>query len=323
MKKAIILSLVFHLVLLGIYTRPNTKIIDEEIKTRYKVGVVSLKESDTKGKEEKITSPSLFNKEKIDNATKKVDSPKIVKEKITEKKPSTRPQLPKPIEEVEKSQSEKTKTAAKEPEKYEDAQVEKVIPKEKDVAPPKKNHPVEKEPTKEEKQDTEPLMEMEMEKEEEKQEIEATATKPADTQERNEEVKAESTQKETAPKASNSTLSKPLPDENILDGTSSSTLVRDNSQLTYSILKMPKERFPQKARRIRIKEDIIIEASFIIGLDGRARDINLKSGFKDYEKYGFAKEVKRVIKGYRFSSIYYREERVEVLFHKIFIFRMR
>lgn len=109
-------------------------------------------------------------------------------------------------------------------------------------------------------------------------------------------------------------------DENILSISNGEIMVRDNDELVYKIIRMPEANYPSRAKRQRIEEVIKVEASFVIGTNGRVKNIELSSNFREFTSLGFAKEVENNLKKYKFSPIYYRGQKVEVLFYKVFIF---
>lgn len=111
-------------------------------------------------------------------------------------------------------------------------------------------------------------------------------------------------------------------DENILSISNGEIRVRDNNELVYKIIRMPEANYPSRAKRQKIDESIKVEASFVIGTNGRVKNIELSSNFREFTSLGFAKEVENNLKKYKFSPIYYRGQKVEVLFYKVFIFEM-
>jgi|GEM_PF-4609626 len=111
-------------------------------------------------------------------------------------------------------------------------------------------------------------------------------------------------------------------DENILSISNGEIRVRDNDELVYKIIRMPEANYPSRAKRQKIDESIKVEASFVIGTNGRVKNIELSSNFREFTSLGFAKEVENNLKKYKFSPIYYRGQKVEVLFYKVFIFEM-
>lgn len=109
-------------------------------------------------------------------------------------------------------------------------------------------------------------------------------------------------------------------DNYILGTTNGINLIIDNSNLEYKILRGNEAVFPREARRLNLNSPILIGATFIIDLDGRAKEINIFSDYLDFKRFGFAREVEKAIKSYEFTPIFFEANQVEVLFYKEFIF---
>lgn len=110
-------------------------------------------------------------------------------------------------------------------------------------------------------------------------------------------------------------------DNNIIKSKNGVLLIKNNSLLQYNILHMPEEKFPKKARHARLTKSVVVEAIFIVDLEGNTKDIDTKSDFEDYINLGFKEEVEKSISKYKFSPIYYKGSKVEALFYKKFIFK--
>ena len=109
-------------------------------------------------------------------------------------------------------------------------------------------------------------------------------------------------------------------DSNIIKSKNGILLVKNNSLLHYEILHMPEEKFPKKARHARLTKSVVVEAIFIVDIEGNTKDIDTKSDFEDYITLGFKDEVEKSIGKYKFSPVYYKGSKVEALFYKKFIF---
>jgi outer membrane biosynthesis protein TonB len=110
-------------------------------------------------------------------------------------------------------------------------------------------------------------------------------------------------------------------DSNIIKSKNGILLVKNNSLLHYEILHMPGEKFPKKARHARLTKAVVVEAIFIVDIEGNTKDIDTKSDFEDYITLGFKDEVEKSIGKYKFSPVYYKGYKVEALFYKKFIFK--
>lgn len=105
-------------------------------------------------------------------------------------------------------------------------------------------------------------------------------------------------------------------DENII----SRGLVKENEELSYKILQAPNPSYPFKAQILNLKENVEVVAEFTVDLEGKVKDIQLSSDFSDFKFYNFDKNIKKALKKYRFTPIYYKGEKVEVRFKKRFEF---
>ena len=111
-------------------------------------------------------------------------------------------------------------------------------------------------------------------------------------------------------------------DENILSN-GSVKLVKENTNLEYKIIKSVNPVYPKKAQILNLKENIKIFAEFTVDTKGDVKDITLSSDFSKYKQYDFGKAVEKALNSYKFSSIKYKNQIVEVRFKKTFVFNTK
>ena len=111
-------------------------------------------------------------------------------------------------------------------------------------------------------------------------------------------------------------------DENILSN-GSVKLVKENTNLEYKIIKSVNPVYPKKAQILNSKENIKIFTEFTVDTKGDVQDINLSSDFSKYKQYDFGRAVEKALNSYKFSSIMYKGQIVEVKFKKTFEFNTK
>lgn len=92
------------------------------------------------------------------------------------------------------------------------------------------------------------------------------------------------------------------------------------SGLDYQILNSPEPSYPAQARKVRVKEEILIKTRFLVGLDGRVEGVEILSGT---DKLGFRNEVQKALKLWRFKPIIYKGENIKLYFYKDFTFQAK
>ena len=75
--------------------------------------------------------------------------------------------------------------------------------------------------------------------------------------------------------------------------------------------------YPRQAEIAGFKQIVIIEAKFLVDLNGNVENIQI---IKSYGKFGFDKEVIKALKKWRFKPITYQGKKIKVYFNKEFVF---
>lgn len=88
--------------------------------------------------------------------------------------------------------------------------------------------------------------------------------------------------------------------------------------INFEILNQIDPNYPRQAEVIRYNKTVIVEARFLVGLDGRVEKIEI---LKSHEKFGFDKEVIQALKKWKFKPITYGDKKLKVYFVKEFIFK--
>lgn len=87
--------------------------------------------------------------------------------------------------------------------------------------------------------------------------------------------------------------------------------------INFEIITQIDPTYPRQAEVIRYNKTVIVEAKFLVGLDGNVEDIKIT---KSHEKFGFDKEVISALKRWKFKPIHYNGTKIKVYFNKEFVF---
>lgn len=134
-----------------------------------------------------------------------------------------------------------------------------------------------------------------------------------DKKEETKKIKKSEPKKDTIPKENNNI--KDSQNNNFIpnsDGTYTAT-----KGISFEILKQVDPNYPRQAESMRFNKTVVVEARFLIDLNGNVEDIKI---LKSHEKFGFDKEVILALKKWRFKPIYHEGKKIKVYFQKEFIF---
>ena len=87
--------------------------------------------------------------------------------------------------------------------------------------------------------------------------------------------------------------------------------------INFKIINQIDPNYPRQAEIIRYNKSVIIEARFLVDLNGNIENIKI---LKSHEKFGFDKEVILALKKWKFEPIVYNGKKIKVYFTKEFIF---
>lgn len=87
--------------------------------------------------------------------------------------------------------------------------------------------------------------------------------------------------------------------------------------ISFEIINQVDPDYPRQAEMIRYNKTVVIEARFLVGLNGNIEDIQI---LKSHEKLGFDKEVINALKKWKFKPIIYHNKNIKVYFNKEFVF---
>ena len=172
------------------------------------------------------------------------------------------------------------------------------IKEEKKVSEEKKLEPIKKEEIKKTKKEFEQEIKSKMNKSTKKKEIKKQSeTKKQNTQGKN-----------------NNEISK---NKNFIKNSDGTYTAISSKGIDFEIINQVNPDYPQKAEMIKYKNIVLIEARFLVGLDGNVEEIKI---LKSHEKFGFDKEVISALKKWKFKPIVYNGKKIKVYFNKEFVF---
>lgn len=87
--------------------------------------------------------------------------------------------------------------------------------------------------------------------------------------------------------------------------------------LSYGFISQPEPKYPEIAKKMGFKKDMIVKVRFLIGYDGRIEEIKF---YNNIEKFGFQNEVNIALKQWRTTPITVDGKRVKLYFYKKFKF---
>lgn len=91
------------------------------------------------------------------------------------------------------------------------------------------------------------------------------------------------------------------------------------SGLSYSILKDSVPKYPIQAKKIGYKKQVVIKTKFLVNYQGEIENIEILEGI---EGFGFREEVLKALKTFKFTPVFYKDEKIKLYFYKDFIFKI-
>ena len=88
----------------------------------------------------------------------------------------------------------------------------------------------------------------------------------------------------------------------------------------YKIIREVDPIYPEMAKKINFKDEVIIQTKFLVGLNGKIEEIIFLDNFT---KYGFHKEVEKALKKWEFEPIIYHGKNIKMYFYKDFRFNVK
>ncbi len=93
-----------------------------------------------------------------------------------------------------------------------------------------------------------------------------------------------------------------------------------NADIFYKIIKEVPPKYPNIAKKIGYKKEVIIKTKFLIGLNGKIEKIIF---LDDFISYGFQDEVKKSIESFEFEPILYKGKKIKLYFYKDYKFNSK
>lgn len=107
----------------------------------------------------------------------------------------------------------------------------------------------------------------------------------------------------------------------VKDGTGTYIGDQKSSQgIGYRIKREVDPIYPQMAKKVGFKDEVIIQTKFLVGLNGKVEEIIF---LNDFKKYGFQKEVEKALKKWEFEPIIYHGKNIKMYFYKDFRFNVK
>lgn len=88
----------------------------------------------------------------------------------------------------------------------------------------------------------------------------------------------------------------------------------------YTILREVDPKYPQMAKRIGFKDEVVVRTKFLVGTKGKVEKVIFLDNF---EKYGFHAEVEKALYKWEFAPIIYHGKAIKMYFYKDFRFNVR
>lgn len=95
---------------------------------------------------------------------------------------------------------------------------------------------------------------------------------------------------------------------------------RSSQGIGYIIKREVDPIYPQMAKKVGFKDEVIIQTKFLVGLNGKVEEIIF---LNDFKKYGFQKEVEKALKKWEFEPIIYHGKNIKMYFYKDFRFNVK
>lgn len=95
---------------------------------------------------------------------------------------------------------------------------------------------------------------------------------------------------------------------------------RSSQGIGYRIKREVDPIYPQMAKKVGFKDEVIIQTKFLVGLDGKVEEIIF---LNDFNKYGFQKEVEKALRKWEFEPIIYHGKNIKMYFYKDFRFNVK
>ena len=93
-----------------------------------------------------------------------------------------------------------------------------------------------------------------------------------------------------------------------------------NQGIGYKLKKDIYPDYPEMAKKMGLKKEVLIQTKFLVGLDGKIEEIIFIDNFT---KYGFQKEVERALKQWEFEPIFFNGKNIKMYFYKDFRFNVK
>ncbi len=170
-----------------------------------------------------------------------------------------------------------------------------------ETPPQEEEKPKEKEPPKKIEEDFKSKMKKDEKKKEEKKEP-LKETKPI---------------KKPVEKPKEKKKQDPMKNGNFMANADGSYTALSAKGIDFEIVRQVDPDYPRQAEVIRYSKTVVVEARFLVGLDGNIEKIEIT---KSHEKFGFDKEVTKSLKKWKFKPIVFNGKKLKVYFTKEFIF---
>jgi protein TonB len=95
---------------------------------------------------------------------------------------------------------------------------------------------------------------------------------------------------------------------------------RSSQGIGYRIKREVDPIYPQMAKKVGFKDEVVIQTKFLVGLDGKVEEIIF---LNDFNKYGFQKEVEKALRKWEFEPIIYHGKNIKMYFYKDFRFNVK
>jgi protein TonB len=90
--------------------------------------------------------------------------------------------------------------------------------------------------------------------------------------------------------------------------------------LSYSFISNPDPEYPELAKKMGIRKEVVVRVRFLVGLDGKIEEVKFYNQEKDL---GFKAEIEKVLKEWKLTPVTIEGKKIKLYFYKEFKFNLK